>query len=205
MARAGGESMSQGSNGNVLRGMVVGAIGGVVGTWAMATSQELWNRIGFAWADDTEDRSEWARRLGHAGEGRGRHAQGEPRSHHHEETAGHRAVGALVKRATGRRATAREKEVGGSLLHYGFGAVAGAVYGALAQEWPGVTMGKGTAYGAAVWLAADEVAMPMTGFAPSPTETPPERHAYALWGHLAFGIALEMTRRLLNGSAHQRH
>ena len=39
----------------------------------------------------------------------------------------------------------------------------------------------------------DEIGVPLAGIAPPPHRTPPRLHAYALAGHLAYGLALEAT------------
>ena len=78
-----------------------------------------------------------------------------------------------VLAATGQKAAA------GSIFHYGFGAVAGAVYGALAATDPKVTKGGGVPFGAAVFLTAGERGIPR------------------LATHLVYGVTLEAVRRLL--------
>ena len=55
-------------------------------------------------------------------------------------------------------------------------------------------------YGTLVWLMADEIGLPLTRLAPTPRETPLRLHAYALAGHLAYGLALEQTRRMVRDS-----
>ena len=131
----------------------------------------------------------------HAGVGAGAHAQGEPRSHDRSETATEQAAGRLVEGASGRQATASERNRLGSALHLAFGACAGAAYGAAAETWPAITVGSGTAYGALVWLAADEVAMPLMGLGERPDHSGLAEHAMVLTQHLAFGAVTEAARR----------
>ncbi len=72
-----------------------------------------------------------------------------------------------------------EKDVAGSVFHYGVGAAAGALYGALAATEPKVTRGGGVPFGAAVFLTAGEPGIPR------------------LATHLVYGLTLETVRRLL--------
>jgi putative membrane protein len=81
-------------------------------------------------------------------------------------------------------------------LHYGFGALTGAAYGVLAELAPGVTRGVGVPFGTAVWLGADEIAVPAFGLSGLPWEHPPSVHARALAAHLVYGVATEGLRRL---------
>ena len=55
-----------------------------------------------------------------------------------------------------------------------------------------------------MWLIADEVGVPLAGFAGPPTEYPLARHASALGSHLAFGLTLEAVRRLLLGRSYDQ-
>jgi uncharacterized membrane protein YagU involved in acid resistance len=49
----------------------------------------------------------------------------------------------------------------------------------------------------AVWLAADEITVPLLGLSGPPWESPPSVHARALGAHLVYGCATEGARRLL--------
>ncbi len=90
-----------------------------------------------------------------------------------------------------------EKEPAGAAVHYAFGTVTGGLYGALAEVSPQVTMGAGVPFGAAFWLIADEVTVPLLGLSKGPTEYPPSTHAYALASHLVYGVTAELSRRAL--------
>jgi putative membrane protein len=93
--------------------------------------------------------------------------------------------------------TQREKEIAGPALHYGFGVLTGALYGALAELSPAVTWGAGLPFGTAVWLGADEVAVPAFRLAGPPWEHPPMVHARALAAHHLSRQAVDQVRRQL--------
>lgn len=181
-------------------GALAGALGGIAGTWAMATTDSLWNRVEAALSPENGN-GRRARREARAGVGGGRHAQSEPRSHHLSgPTPSERMVEAIARKVADRPLAPETREVLGSAFHYLFGAAAGAVYGALAARFPVVTAGHGTAYGAAVLLLADEIGVPALGFAPRPDESSAHAHGYALAGHVGYGLALETVRRAVAGA-----
>lgn len=90
-----------------------------------------------------------------------------------------------------------EKEWAGPAVHYGVGAVGGASYGVIAEEWSPVTAGAGLPFGMAFWLGSDEVAVPAVGLSGPPWEHPLSVHVYSLASHLVYGFTTEITRRTL--------
>jgi hypothetical protein len=121
------------------------------------------------------------------------------------EPATVKAASALSEVIAGRPLDEGAKEIGGDVMHYAFGAVLGAFYGAAAEVRPGTSAGAGIPFGFAVWLAADEIAVPLAGLARKPTDYPLSVHANALASHLAFGLTVEGVRRLLRGRPHATH
>jgi uncharacterized membrane protein YagU involved in acid resistance len=107
-----------------------------------------------------------------------------------------KTANAISKAAFDHELTAAEKKWAGPVVHYGMGAKLGALYGALAPSTP-IETGAGTAYGAAVWLGADEIAVPLFGLSKLPTETPLSSHVNALASHLVFGLVLHFTRKIV--------
>jgi putative membrane protein len=80
-------------------------------------------------------------------------------------------------------------------VHYAFGAVMGAVYGAVAEVAPPVKSLAGLPYGAALFVGADEIALPAFGLSKKPTQYPPSRHLSGLGQHLVYGATVEPVRR----------
>lgn len=189
---------------DLLDGAVAGAIGGIVGTLAMAAFQQVWMRAtqgsgkSRSASGSTSGGTDEARnRLKNAGVGQGEFPQSEPRSHHQRISPSERLVATAYRNILHRPARPIERKVGGSAVHFAFGASVGALYGIAAEVAPEVTAGEGLPFGTAVLIVADEIALPLTGLAEAPWQTPARRHVYALFSHFAYGAATELTRRLL--------
>ncbi len=90
-----------------------------------------------------------------------------------------------------------EKELGGAIVHFTFGTMVGALYGGLAQVVPPVTLGLGTAYATAVWLLGDEYAVPKLNLNPPDQEMKPADHLKYWLAHVAYGLTLDGSRRLV--------
>lgn len=114
------------------------------------------------------------------------------------ESSTTKAADKLSQATTGAAVPKPDKPKAGELVHYGFGAALGLVYGAVAAQWRGVTAGFGSLFGLGVALAADELLVPALGLGPWPTETPPKTHAFGVASHLVFGLSLEAVRRALD-------
>lgn len=91
--------------------------------------------------------------------------------------------------------TPDEKPLAGHLVHGGFGASMGLLYGAAAAATPLVTVGAGAGFGAAVWLGAHAVAVPALGLAPSPLRQPFGKEALELVLHIAYGLTVGLVHR----------
>jgi uncharacterized membrane protein YagU involved in acid resistance len=89
------------------------------------------------------------------------------------------------------------------VLHYGYGALAGAAYGVYSAKWPPMKTGSGTLFGTAVWLFGDELPISVSGLS-KPFARSARSHGSALAAHLLFGVTTELARRLLLGSSSRR-
>jgi putative membrane protein len=106
-------------------------------------------------------------------------------------------VASRATRLVGYRLAEHQKAPAGSLVHYGFGAVVGALYGAAAEIIPRIRMAFGLPFGAAVWLGAHVIAVPALGLAESPARQPVGKEAEELGLHFVYGSVTELVRRLL--------
>jgi uncharacterized membrane protein YagU involved in acid resistance len=91
----------------------------------------------------------------------------------------------------------QQREVGGTIVHYTFGATMGALYGAATEWQPATAAMAGLPFGIAVWVAADEIGLPVSGLSKKPTEYPASRHLSSFGSHLVFGLTTEVVRRAM--------
>ena len=80
-------------------------------------------------------------------------------------------------------------------IHWGFGAAAGAVYGAMVEVEPSLGAWKGAAFGIAVNKLTHESLLPKMGLA-APTERQPARERISEWvSHAVYGVVTDSVRR----------
>lgn len=90
-----------------------------------------------------------------------------------------------------------DKKLAGDVVHYGYSAVMGGIYGAMAEFVPATTLGFGTAYAAGLWLFGDELSLWLLGLSKPPSEYPLSSHLSGLGAHLVYGASTEALRRIL--------
>ena len=165
-------------NRRFLKGAIAGMIGGLVGSWTMNRFQSGVRRVEEAW-EKSAHRPEPKAKFQDSGDGP--------------------ATAVLAQRISlavlGRTLTHDEMQTAEPLVHYGFGMLAGGLYGLLAELTPVTTKGAGCAYGTAVWLGGDEIAVPRLELSKTPDKYPLSVHAEALASHVAYGVTLEGVRR----------
>jgi putative membrane protein len=177
---------------SIVKGLAAGAIGGAVASFAMNQFQAAASKL-FENPEQHPDKKE-----------RARQAQGWKE---HKQEGGGEEENATVKAAVavlGPELSDHQKQAAGSAMHYAFGIVSGAAYGAAVEEWPAARVGQGTVFGAALWLTADEIAVPAFRLSKPPAEYPVRVHAMALSSHLVYGVVTELVRRALRGRPGRR-
>lgn len=186
-----GKRESEEHEGDVLKGLAAGVVGGFVASAVMNGFQALWSRLA-----EGEERSHGAQSLqqGTPQHGVGRELQAEGKDDA-EDDAPERLANAISVGVFDRELTDREKDAAGTAFHYAMGTTSGALYGAVAEIIPQVKAGAGLPFGAAVWLAVDEGLVPAAGLSKSAKEYPLSIHAYALTSHLVYGLTTELVRR----------
>ena len=166
-------------DGNVLKGLVAGLIGGLIASWTMNRFQDVWVKL--AAHQDSSDHS----------------SKPEPQQSHSEEQDDTtvRTASAISEGLFDHKLTESEKKIGGTAVHYSLGTGVGGLYGAVAEVAPEITAGAGLPFGAAFWLVVDEGAVPLLGLSKGPTKYPLSTHAYALTSHFVYGLTAELVRR----------
>ncbi len=170
------------------KGIVAGMAGGLIGTVVMSQFQNAWTEASKALQSKSEDGNQQDLR-----------AQDKDNEREENEDATMKVAG-KVAHATGHKLSHEQKKTAGPFIHYRFGTFIGTIYG-LAREFeprqmrslPPVVTGSG--YGAAVFLGADEIAVPSLGLSQGNGASSASSHLYGLLSHLVYGVTLELVRK----------
>ena len=173
-------------DGNVWKGLMAGLAGGLVASWTMNQFQAAWMRMAGG-----SEKPHGAQSLQPSDGSTGSQAQDAKE----QDDATVETAKVISKEVFGHELQESEKKPAGAAVHYAFGAATGGLYGALAEVSPQVTTGAGIPFGAAFWLIADEISVPLLGLSKGPTEYPVSTHVYALASHLVYGVTAEFSRR----------
>jgi putative membrane protein len=165
---------------SVLRGILAGMTGGLAAAWVMnvfmaGPGQTLQQAV----QSDEENRE----RPAHSNETK--------------EDATMKAADAIAQTATGEHLSWAEKEKGGPVVHYAFGALAGGFYGGLAEYSSTVTSGFGTSFGGMLFSTADLLAVPVFNLGSSPAGQPASPLASPFAAHIVYGVTTELVRRIM--------
>jgi putative membrane protein len=91
----------------------------------------------------------------------------------------------------------REKQVMAHTLHWGFGAVAGAAYGGVAEYFPAATGKDGANFGMALATLTHEGGLPVLGLAGRPRPQSGVDRTNEMVSHVVFGLITETVRRFV--------
>jgi putative membrane protein len=86
------------------------------------------------------------------------------------------------------------KEIAAEAIHWGFGAAAGAAYGALAEYYPAATSKEGASFGMALEALTHESALPALGLSAEPGDQTLRERASEMTSHVVYGITTETVR-----------
>jgi putative membrane protein len=175
-----------------IKGLAAGALGGLIGSFAMNQFQAGMSKL-FEHPRQAPDKKERARQA----QGWKEHREPEKPQNEDVENATVKAAIAVSRTVFHHELQPEERQPAGNAMHYAFGTVSGALYGAVAEDWDAVGAAGGAAFGAALWLTSDEIAVPVLKLSKPPQEYPLRVHAMALAAHLVYGISTELVRRAL--------
>jgi putative membrane protein len=170
---------------DLARGVIAGLVGGLIGTIAMTQFQSAWNKA--------------AHSLKSRGQEASKQVHNEPEDEQNED-ATMKAAGRIAA-LLGRQLSFEQKKRLGPVVHYSFGTLQGGLYGAALDRFA-IEGGllHGAAFGATLFVMADEVAVPALGLAGNPADSPLSSHIYALASHLVYGVTTEVARRRLRAA-----
>jgi putative membrane protein len=172
---------------SIAKGALIGALAGLGACFVMTQFEKLWAKA----QDEVTARQE--------SEELPKHRQAAQQEGEKQDTpdATHKVADLVSRAVIDRKLTEKEQKIAGPAVHYGFAAIAGALYGAFAEATDVTTIGFGTAYGALLFVGADEITLPSLKLSPPPTQVQPDKHLYGLASHLVYGVSLEGLRRAL--------
>jgi putative membrane protein len=82
-------------------------------------------------------------------------------------------------------------------IHWGFGAVTGAAYGALAEYYPAATVKEGAGFGMALDSLTHGTVLPAIGLSAEPGEQTFREKTSEMASHVVFGMVTETVRRFV--------
>ena len=99
------------------------------------------------------------------------------------------AEGLAVKAGVNRELTETQMQDLALLLHFGYGALTGAVFGLVAPRRRGAAMAAGALFGLGVWTVSYLGWLPALGIRQSPRWDPPARTKLLIASHVVWGTA----------------
>jgi len=165
---------------HVSRGVVAGVVGGLAASWVM---NQFLAGPGDKLQKSLQSPEENAR-------------QAIEREQPQEDSTMKTADAVASTVSGGQHLTWEQKEKAGPVVHYAFGGLMGALYGGIAELWPGVRAGFGTAFATSLFTAADLIAVPALNLGPPANEQPVGATSSHLAAHLVYGVSTELVRRI---------
>jgi putative membrane protein len=103
----------------------------------------------------------------------------------------------LAEKLAGHSMDGAEREVAMEAIHWGFGALTGAAYGALAEYYPQATAKDGAGFGMALASLTHETALPAMGLSAEPGEQTTRERTSEMATHVVYGMVTETVRRVV--------
>ncbi|MDW5267776.1 MULTISPECIES: DUF1440 domain-containing protein [Acidobacteriaceae] len=103
----------------------------------------------------------------------------------------------LAEKLAGHELTTGQKAVATETIHWGFGALTGAAYGALAEFYPAATAKDGAGFGMALASLTHEGALPAMGLSAPPEQQTTRERTSEMASHAVFGVVTETVRRVV--------
>jgi putative membrane protein len=101
----------------------------------------------------------------------------------------------LAENVAHRRLPERERELALQGIHFIFGALAGAVYGALVEVEPSLAAWRGAAFGITLNRITHESLLPKLGLTAPPGQQPTQERISEWVTHAAYGVTTDTVRR----------
>lgn len=179
---------------NLAKGILAGAAAGIVATAAMSLFQKAQSK-GSEVIKKAYEKQRSTTSPSFAQEEQNNQPQDkQAKSSEESQPATVKAAQKVVHVITGRELHEEDRAKGGSIVHYSFGTLMGALYVGLAEYSGKPRRGYGLGFGSALFLLADEISVPALGLAPPVTKTPISTHLNAWLWHAVYGTTAEAVR-----------
>jgi putative membrane protein len=103
----------------------------------------------------------------------------------------------LTEKLAGHPLDETTETIAAESIHWGFGAVAGGIYGVVAEFYPAVTEKEGASFGLALMSLTHEGALPALGLSAPPEEQTTRERTSEAATHMLYGVVAERVRSLV--------
>ena len=103
----------------------------------------------------------------------------------------------LAEKLAGHSLQHDTEEIASETIHWGFGALTGAAYGALAEFYPAATSKDGATFGLTLMSLTHETALPAMGLSAPADEQTPREHTSEAASHVLYGVVAEKVRKFI--------
>ncbi len=108
----------------------------------------------------------------------------------------------LAEKIAGHPLPETQKAIASETIHWSFGALTGAAYGALAEFYPAATAKEGATFGLTLASLTHESALPAMGLSADPEHQTTREHSSELATHIIYGLVTETVRSLVRKLLH---
>jgi putative membrane protein len=105
----------------------------------------------------------------------------------------------LAEKVAGHRLNSTEKTAAMQGMHWSFGPIVGAIYGAVVEYEPEVAARHGVAFGLGLNALTHEGALPLLGLTEKVQKQPRQEKWSEVASHAVYGFVTESVRRLIRG------
>jgi putative membrane protein len=105
----------------------------------------------------------------------------------------------LAEKVAGHSLNEPERKAATQGMHWTFGPVVGAIYGAAVEYEPGLAAKHGVAFGLGLNALTHEGVLPKLGLAPKPKQQPRQERWSEAATHALYGIVTEAVRKAIRG------
>lgn len=101
----------------------------------------------------------------------------------------------LAEKLVGHELIGTERTIATETIHWGFGALTGAAYGALAEYYPQATAKDGAGFGMALTSLTHGTTFPALGLSAEPEDQTTRERTSEMATHVVYGMVTETVRR----------